>query len=205
VLVAQLHQQVEDLRLNDDVERRCRLVEDEKPWLRRERPRDDHPLALPARQLVGVAACERRREPNFPQEPLDARAQRGAAGEMVCPQRLRDEILDGHARVERRRGLLKHELHVASPAPQRGAAHGGEVCTVEENRSARSGCQPEYAAGDGGLAGAGLADEPVDRARLDREIDLVDRAHGASAAAPRRKLLDDPAHLEQRAHSAFQR
>ena len=55
-LPLQLAEQVEDLGLHGDVERRGRLVEDDEGRIGRERASDAHALALPARELVGIAA-----------------------------------------------------------------------------------------------------------------------------------------------------
>ena len=63
--LAQLGEQVEDLRLHDDVERRCRLVEYQQPRVGRQCARDHDALALAAGQLVRVAARQRRREPDL--------------------------------------------------------------------------------------------------------------------------------------------
>ena len=51
-LVAQVPHQVEDLRLDRDVEGGRRLVGDEQLGLAGERHRDHHPLGHPARHLV---------------------------------------------------------------------------------------------------------------------------------------------------------
>ena len=51
----QLQQQVHDLRLHGDVERRDELVGDQAFGLDRERPRDADPLALPAGEFVRTA------------------------------------------------------------------------------------------------------------------------------------------------------
>ena len=49
-------EQLQDLRLHRDVERGRRLVGDQKIGAIGERHGDHHPLALPARQLVGIGA-----------------------------------------------------------------------------------------------------------------------------------------------------
>ena len=51
----ELEQQIEDLRLDGDVERRGRLVGDEQVGLVGERHGDHHPLPLAARELVRIA------------------------------------------------------------------------------------------------------------------------------------------------------
>lgn len=45
---AQVGQQGQDLRLNRNIQRRHRLIRDQKLGTRRQRPRDPHPLPLPA-------------------------------------------------------------------------------------------------------------------------------------------------------------
>ena len=52
VLVLQVHQQVDDLRLDRDVERRDRLIADDQLRVERQRPGDADALALAARELV---------------------------------------------------------------------------------------------------------------------------------------------------------
>ena len=58
-LLAQPLEQLQDLRLHDHVERRRRLVGDHQRRAAGEREGDHHPLALPAGELVRVAAPER--------------------------------------------------------------------------------------------------------------------------------------------------
>ena len=55
-LVWQVLEELEDLRLHGDVERRRRLVGDQEIGPIGERHRDHHPLALPAGELVGIGA-----------------------------------------------------------------------------------------------------------------------------------------------------
>ena len=51
----QLLEQIDDLRLDRDVQRRDRLVADEELGVQGQRPGEADPLALPAGELVGVA------------------------------------------------------------------------------------------------------------------------------------------------------
>ena len=60
----QLLEQVDDLRLDRDVERRHRLVADDELRVERERPREPDALALPAGELVRVAVGRIRRQPD---------------------------------------------------------------------------------------------------------------------------------------------
>ena len=61
-LVLQVVEQVDDLRLDRDVERRDRLVGDDELRVQRERAGDADALALAARELVRVAVAVLRRE-----------------------------------------------------------------------------------------------------------------------------------------------
>src|SRR6185369_2975793 len=55
----QLLQQVENLRLHGDVERRHRLIEEQELRIECERPRDADPLTLAAAEFVRIAICMR--------------------------------------------------------------------------------------------------------------------------------------------------
>ena len=56
VLFLQFAHKLENLRLNRNVQRRGRLVGDEKLWVAGQRDGDDDPLLHPARKLVGIFA-----------------------------------------------------------------------------------------------------------------------------------------------------
>ena len=113
----ELLEQVDDLRLDRDVERRDRLVGDDEVGVERERARDADALALAARELVRVARRRVGRQPDD-LEQLRGRARSRRAGSarpcvadgspMIRP--------DGMARVERRERVLEDHLH---PPPQR--------------------------------------------------------------------------------------
>ena len=87
VLAAQPLQQLDDLRLDRDVERGRRLVGDDEPRLRRERERDHDALAHAAGELVRIVvdAARRRRNADLLQQ-LDrprARASASVSGRCV--------------------------------------------------------------------------------------------------------------------------
>ena len=56
----QLREQIEHMRLHRNIQRRSRFVEDQQLGLAGQGPRDAHPLALAAGQLVWVSGGERR-------------------------------------------------------------------------------------------------------------------------------------------------
>src|SRR5262245_60133222 len=70
-VVPQLHEQVEDLRLDRDVERRYRFVANQELGLHRERARDADTAALSAAELVRVARLVARVEPAAREQPVE--------------------------------------------------------------------------------------------------------------------------------------
>ena len=63
-ILFEILEQVHDLGLDADIERGCRLVEDEQLGIHDEGGGDDDALALAAAELVGVALADATREPD---------------------------------------------------------------------------------------------------------------------------------------------
>ena len=80
--LAQILEQIDDLRLDRDVERRDRLVADDEFRLERQSARDPDALALAARHFVRVAIGEIRTEPQI--AATRAPAPRGAPDRARC-------------------------------------------------------------------------------------------------------------------------
>jgi hypothetical protein len=120
-LVAHLGEQLEDLCLDRDVERRGRLVGDQDLGLAAQRHRDHHPLTHAARELVRVLTqpLGRVRDP-YELQNLDRPSLAGlAAGSAVSAYRLRDLVADGERRVQAgHRFLENHRDLVAPDVPQ---------------------------------------------------------------------------------------
>ena len=75
-LLPQLGQEVQDLRLDRDVEGRDRLVEHDEAWLGGQGSGDPDALRLPARKLVRVAVEQVGAQPNRRQQGLEPRPAR---------------------------------------------------------------------------------------------------------------------------------
>ena len=136
-LALQVAQQVEDLRLDRDVERGDGLVGDDQLRLQRERPRDADALALAAGELVRVAVVvlgvQARRGPSAPARRACARPRRSAA---VDGERVGDDRADRLARVQRRVGVLEDHLHLAAQGLQRSPRRRAMSSPVEADRAA---------------------------------------------------------------------
>ena len=86
-----------------------------------ERARDRHPLALAARQLVGVAEPEARPEPDLVERALDAAVGLAAPRQPVDGEGLHEHPVHGVARVERAVRVLEDHLADAREAAGRDA------------------------------------------------------------------------------------
>ena len=195
-LVLEVLEKVEDLRLDRDVERRHGLVADDELRVQRERPRDPDPLPLAAGELVRVAVDEARVEADDVEELAHAGAAVAARADAVHDERLRDDVADGHARVERRVRVLEDDLHLAPHLPHVLAAERRQLPPLEADRAAGRLEQAEDAVAGRGLAGAGLADEAERLALADLEADAVhgpdevDRPVDQQARLDREVLLE---------------
>ena len=99
-LPLQIHQQIDDLRLHRDVERRHRLVENHERRVERERAGEPDPLALAAAELVRVALEVRGVEADQPEQLSHPRPPLGARAQPVDDQRFLDDLTRPHSRIE---------------------------------------------------------------------------------------------------------
>ena len=107
----QVLQQVDDLGLDGDVERRDGLVGHQQLGVERERAGDADALTLTAGELVGVAVVVLGVETHDLEELLHARQDLLLRHDVVHRQRRADDGADGVARVERGVGVLEDHLH----------------------------------------------------------------------------------------------
>jgi hypothetical protein len=185
----QVLEQVEDLRLDRDVEGRGRLVGDDHVRLTGQHHRDHHALTHATGQLVHV-------RPQHPLRAGDAHAleqlecavaRLATTQAQVAPHSLGHLLLDRQHGVQCRHRLLEDHRQVApvDPVALRGR-HGDQVDPVElcpaRNPTARRVDAHQRDCGHA-LPAAGLTHEPPDLAALESERDPTDRleqpaAHG---------------------------
>ena len=159
-LLLQVGQQVDDLRLDRDVERRDRLVRDHEARVEGQRPCDTDSLALSARELVWVATRMLGSQADELEQLGHSISDLGFGAVAMNLERRGDNRTNLVARVERRRGVLKHDLHVASHASQIFAAEVRDVAASELDRAGIGIEQSEQHAPERRFAAARLADEP---------------------------------------------
>src|SRR4029453_1944421 len=189
-LVLELLQQVDDLRLNGDVERRDGLVGDDEVRIDRQCAGDPDPLALPAGELVWVAGAGVGREPDGLEQLAYRSRLLTAPDEAVNLHRLAHDPRDAVARVERGKGVLEDHLHPPAHLPQLSLALVGDVLAVKEDPARRRLVEAQDGAADGRLPAPGLADEAERLAPLDFQRDVVHRLDVTDVAIEENAALD---------------
>ena len=174
--------ELQDLRLDGDVERGGGLVGDEQLGVARQRHRDHHPLAHAARQLVRVGARPAASASAMPDlaEHLD----RPVPGRLLGrpsggADRLGDLVADGEHRVERRHRLLEDHGHgVAADVAHLVVRELQQVAAIEQDLAGhgapRSFDEAHRRHRRDALAAARFADHPQRLTVPDLEADPVD-------------------------------
>ena len=180
LLLLQVLHQVDDLRLDRDIERRDRLVCDDEAGIDRDRPRDADPLALAARELARIAVHRPRaagRRASVARRP--ARAAPG--GGFTRPK---TSIGSAMMSAMVRRGLsepygswkticiLRRICRISAPRQRR------HVRALEQDAARGRLDQPQQQPAERGLATPGFRRrQPASRRAVDLEAHPVDGAH----------------------------
>ena len=181
--VRKLGEELEDGRLDGDVESGGDLVADEQIGVGRERPRDRDALALAARELAREALGETGREPYALEQPDDLGSGIRPGEVAKNPGGARDRITDTVARIERVVRVLEDDLDATALIAGAALRSRAELLAVEEDRARRGRMQAGHTAGDRGLAASGLADEGNAFALGQLERDAVGRDDLLAAAS----------------------
>ena len=180
-LLDQLDEEIEDLALHGDVERRGRLVGDQQIGLAGERGGDHRALPLPARQLMRVGVKPRRRVGDA--DAFQQFAGALAGGPFAHPEMLAQGLAhlppDGQQRVQRGHRLLEHHGDpAAAQSAHLAVAHSQQVGAVEADAAAHRGAfrqQPHHGERRHRLARTALADDAEALAGFERDIDTAQR------------------------------
>src|SRR4051794_17156555 len=173
-LVLEVLEEVEDLGLDRDVERRDRLVTHDQLRVQGQCTGDADALPLPPGELVRVAIDEVGTEPDDVEQPLGGLAPRLSCPELVDDQRLGDDVADGHPRIERGVGILEDDLELPADLAQLLTLEPRQLLAAKTHRAGRRLEQLEDAVAGGRLAGPRLTHETERFPLADLERDVVD-------------------------------
>lgn len=198
VALLEVAEQVDDLCADGDIECADGLVEDEEFGAEGDGAGDVDALALASGELVGIAAEGGGVEADLGQELVEARLEALWGRFAMDGEGLGEDLVDRHAWIEGGIGVLKDDgeaaaetAHLAGFQLQEIVDAGIGVARVVEEDAAAGGLdEAEQEAGDGALAGAGLAYQAEGFAAHDVEGDAVDDARGA-------EIFDEVAGFEQ--------
>ena len=184
---AQVGKHRQDLRLDRDVQRRDGLVRDDEIGPRSERSGDANALPLAAAELVRIAIGMLRLQSDLREQVLNALATLPGRHQAVDREAVRDLRADLPARIEARIGVLEDDLHAPPEPAQRRRVRLDEIDAVEDDVAGTGRDEAEQQTADRALARPTLAHEADSLVLADRQVDICDSLHGATA--PERRLL----------------
>jgi hypothetical protein len=173
----EVHEEVQDLGLDRDVEGGYRLVADEKARLHGECSGDADALSLAARELVRKARLEGGIEADPLQHLVHIATDLAPRYQAVDERCLAHDLGHPHPGIERGHRVLEDHLHLELGVPGILALEARKVAALIAERAVGGLEDPCHDPPDRGLATAGFADQAHHLARLDGEIDAVDGVH----------------------------
>jgi hypothetical protein len=178
-LPLEIAEQVDDLRLDRDVERRDRLVAHHELGVGRQRARNPNALALPAREFVRVSRRMVARQPHQPHELPHARPPLRPPADPVHLERLLENFPNRHPRIERGERVLEDDLHALPEPPQRLALKLRDVLSAEPDRPRGRRNEPEHEPRRRRFPAPRFAHQRQRLPPLEREGNPVHRTHHA--------------------------
>ena len=127
----QVAQQVDHLFLHRAVQGRGGFVEQYQLRLHDQRPGNGDALALPARELMGVAMTALRIQAHFLQDPDHRRLAFLLSANVMGQQAFADDLLHRHARAQAAKRVLEHHLHLPAQRAQQVLAEDVELFITE--------------------------------------------------------------------------
>jgi len=180
----QILQKIHDLRLYRHIQSRDRFVRDDERRVQRQSAGQPDALPLAAAELVRELRDLRRVQADQAEQLRHPGLALLAGADAMDDERFFDDGADAHAGVERRIGILKDDLEIATGAPQVSCVERCQVGALEDDLSRCGLDQPQDAAAGGRLSTAGFTDQAERLAGSHIETDVVNSAHGAAAAQP---------------------
>ena len=186
-LILQIHQQVENLRLNGDVQCRYRLITDDELGIQCQCAGNADTLTAAAVHLMRVGKAQPTVQTDKVHQTLGFLINLCFAEAARQDKRLTDRLLHGHARIQGGIWVLENNLYgILAQLLQLLGVDAGDILALEQDLAVRTLMQVNQGAAQCGLAAAGLADNAHCGAAFNGEAHIV---HSVKLAARRREIF----------------
>ena len=156
---AQVHQKIDDLCLDGNVQSADWLVADDQAGPQRNGSRDADALPLAAGEFVRITVHALVVQTDFPHEADGGVMRCFFFQKFMMLKTFRDKFHGGHARIERRIRVLENHLAAAAELPSLRFRHGREVMPFEQDLPGMDFFKPENGASKRRLTAARFADK----------------------------------------------
>ena len=201
----QVHQQIDDLRLDRHIQRRHRFVADDEFRAQRQGTRDTDALALATGKFMRIGVYQLGTQTHPFEQARDTVLAFRASRHLVDCQRLADDLTSRHAWIKRRIRVLIDHLHLLPVREHLRLIQVGDFIAFDNDLAIGGLEQLQQCPADGRLATAALADQAKGLAALDMERNTVDGMDMSGDAGEHtlmnREMLLEILDLEQRAHA----
>jgi len=169
----QLSQQIQDLRLYGDVQRRNRLIADNQIRLAGKRTGDADTLTLPTGELVRKQSELLGPQANLGKQFRDLSVTFAGIADVHDIHGFANDLAGTHTRIERGKRILEDDLHLPPCFAQPRPVDGADVFSVKDDRSLGRIYQPHDRQGCGGFAGPTLSHKTEGFALRNGKTDAV--------------------------------
>ena len=178
ILLLQLLQQIDDLRLDGHVQGGHGLIADDELRLQSQGPGDTDALTLAAGELMGIAILVEGLQAAVVHDLIDIVVKFFLGHQTVLADGLTDDLAHGHTGLQRGEGVLEDDLHLGAHVAHLLGVEVIDLLAVEQHLAVGLFAgQTEDGAAGGGLAAAGLAHQTHGGAALEVEGDAVHGLH----------------------------
>src|SRR5437762_1456324 len=174
-LLLEIGEQVDDLRLNRNVQSGDRFTGHNQFRLQRQRSSDADSLPLPAAELMRIPIHHRRIQSHRLQQVGNVMFAFRSTRQMMNGERLTDDRANRHSGIQRCIRILKDELHVAAFPPQFLLIEPADLDTVKSYTAGIRLDEAQDGAARRRLPATGFADQTQRLTFIDIETDVIDR------------------------------
>lgn len=157
ILPLQSRKEVQDLRLDRNIESRDRLIANDQFWLQGECPGNPKTLTLATGKLMRIKPIVLRSQANLLEQLRDPISACGRCPDFQHVQRFPDALTSCQTRIERRVGILEDNLDTPPDLPKLFALLSQHVLAIKQCLSGRSVNQSSQCQSSGGLTAAAFA------------------------------------------------